>query len=170
MAIIETERLLMRQLTTEDAPFIFELLNEPSWIQFIGDKGIRTIEDARDYIVNGPMSMYARAGIGLYLTLLRENLVPIGLCGLIKRDSLEDVDIGYAFLPKFWGQGYAFESASGVLTYGRDVKGLNRIVAITSLDNDRSGNLLEKLGLQFEQIIPSTAGDEELKLYAIQLS
>jgi RimJ/RimL family protein N-acetyltransferase len=132
LKVLETDRLNLRWLSIDDAEFILELLNEPSFLRFIGDKGVRTLDDARDYILNGPVDMYTRLGFGLYLTELKESGVPIGLCGLIKRDGLEDVDIGFAFLPKFWARGYAYESADAVMAYGKTVLGLNRIVAITS--------------------------------------
>ena len=117
MKVLETDRLILRWLSTDDAEFILELLNEPSFLQYIGDKGVRTLEDARNYILNGPVDMYARLGFGLYLTELKERGVPLGICGLLKRDGLEDVDIGFAFLPRFWAKGYAYESAA-VLAYG----------------------------------------------------
>src|SRR3982750_718510 len=126
LKVLETDRLILRHLAPEDAEFILRLLNEPSWLRFIGDKGIRTLEDARSYILKGPVEMYARLGFGLYLVELKEGLVPTGLCGLIKRDSLKDVDIGFAFLPEYWGRGYAYESAAAVMTYGRDALGLKR--------------------------------------------
>ena len=134
-------------------------------MQFIGDKGVRTLEDARNYILNGPVDMYHRLGFGLYLTELKESGVPLGLCGLIKRDGLEDVDIGFAFLPRFWAKGYAYESAAAVLAYGKDVLGLKRIVAITSPDNHASGRLLEKLGLRFERMVKLSEGAEEVRLF-----
>jgi len=163
--VIETDRLNLRWLSTSDAEFILELLNEPSFLQFIGDKGVRTLEDARNYILNGPVDMYARLGFGLYLTELKDGSVPIGICGLIKRDTLEDVDIGFAFLPRFWAKGYAYESASAVMAYGKDVLGLKRILAITSPNNHASAKLLEKLGLQFEQIIRLSEDASEVRLY-----
>ncbi len=166
MNVIETDRLILRHLTTEDAPFILTLMNEPSWLQFIGDNGVRTIEDACNYIVSGPVAMYARVGFGLYLTALKEDHTSIGICGLIKRDSLDDVDIGFAFLPQFWSQGYAYESASAVMAYGRQVLGLRCIVAVTSQDNERSAHLLEKLGLHFERLIALTNGAQEVRLFA----
>ena len=101
MKIIETERLLLRQLSTGDADFILELLNEPSFIQNIGDRGVRTLADANLYIMNGPVASYARNGFGLYLVILKETDEPIGICGLIKRNGLDDVDIGYAFCRSF---------------------------------------------------------------------
>lgn len=163
--VIETDRLILRRLSTGDAEFILELLNEPSFLRFIGDKGVRTIEDARDYILNGPVDMYNRLGFGLYLTELKKDGVPIGICGLIKRDSLEDVDIGFAFLPKFWAKGYAYEAASAVMAYGKNVLGFKRIVAITSPDNDASGRLLEKLGMRFERMIRLSKDADEVRLY-----
>ena len=98
MKILETDRLTLRHLTRDDAEFILQLLNEPSWLRFIGDKGVRTIEDARKYILNGPVEMYSRLGFGLYLVELNDEDTSIGICGLIKRDSLDDVDIGLDLL------------------------------------------------------------------------
>jgi RimJ/RimL family protein N-acetyltransferase len=141
-------------------------LNDSSWLRFIGDKGVRTLDDARNYIVKGPLAMYARSGFGLYLTELKESGIPIGICGLIKRDSLEDVDIGFAFLPRFRSQGYAFESASAAMAYGRDVLGLTRIIAITSADNHGSAKLLAKLGLRFEQMVRLSNDVEEVMRFA----
>lgn len=168
LKILETNRLVIRRVSLEDAEFILQLLNEPSWLRFIGDKGVRTIEDARAYISNGPLEMYARLGFGLYLVESKIDDFPMGLCGLIKRDSLADVDIGFAFLPKYWGKGYAYEAAAAVLTYGRSVLGLNRVVAITSVDNERSAKLLEKLGLRFEELIKLSAESEQIKLFGTQ--
>jgi RimJ/RimL family protein N-acetyltransferase len=164
--VLETERLILRRLTIEDDAFIFELLNDPAWLRFIGDKGVRTREDARDYIRKGPMAMYERVGFGLFLTERKGNGVPIGLCGLIKRDSLEDVDLGFAFLPEFRKQGYAYESASATLAYGKDAFGLKRIVAIASPDNARSTLLLEKLGMKFLKTVRLTGDDDDVSLYA----
>ena len=165
MKVIETERLTLRHLSTEDAEFILALLNDPSFLRFIGDKGVRTLDDARKYITSGPMEMYARLGFGLYLVELKDEGIPIGLCGLIKRDGLDDVDIGFAFLPEFRAKGYACEAAEATMDYGKDVLGLRRIVAITSPDNEASGRLLEKLGLRFERMIRLREGDEELRLF-----
>lgn len=153
MKILETDRLVLRQMSLDDSEFMLELLNDPSWIRFIGDRCARTVEDAGDYIVNKIMPMYERVGFGLLLTELKSDCNPIGICGLIKRESLENVDIGFAFLPKFRANGYAFESAAAVMTFGRSVLKLNRIVAITSPENDRSAKLLEKLGFKFERMI-----------------
>jgi RimJ/RimL family protein N-acetyltransferase len=166
MKVLETDRLILRRLTVEDGEFILELLNDPSWLRFIGDKGVKTLEDACDYILNSPVAMYERLGFGLYLTELKGEGVPIGICGLIKRDSLEDVDIGFAFLPKFRGEGYAYESASAVMAYGKRTFGLDRMVAITSPDNYVSARLLEKLGFSFEKMVTLPDDSAEVSLFA----
>jgi len=163
-----TERLVLRRITPDDAPFILELLNEPSFLEFIGDKGVRTLDDARHYILTGPVASYDRYGFGLYLVLLKAGEVPIGTCGLLKRDTLPDVDIGYALRPAFWGQGYAFEAASAVLAHGREVFGLRRIVAITTPANLASKALLEKLGLRYERTL-SLSSENDTDLFAIDV-
>ena len=162
--VLETERLALRRLTLDDAEFVRELVNEPSWIRFIGDRGVRTSDQARAYLEKGPLAMYERHGFGLWLVEVKATGEAAGLCGLIKRDTLEDVDIGFAFLPRFWNQGYALESARAVLTYGREILELDRIVAITSPDNEASIRLLERIGLRFERVI-EFAG-EPTKLFA----
>ena len=164
--ILETDRLLLRRLSIDDAGFILELLNEPSFLHFIGDKGVRTLDDAREYILQGPMASYERHGFGLYLTILKDGAVPIGICGLLKRESLPDVDIGFAFLPAFWSKGYALESAAAVKSYGLNTLGLQRIVAITNPDNEASIKLLEKIGLQYERLIKLSEDAPEIRLYA----
>ncbi len=168
MIVLETRRLLLRRVDTDDAPFILELLNEPSFLEFIGDKGVRNLDDARNYILKGPMASYERFGFGLYLVQLKSDGAPIGMCGLLKRDSLPDVDVGYALRPGYWKQGYAFEAASAVLTHGREAFGLRRIVAITSPDNVGSRTLLEKLGLRYEQSL-RLSGDADTHLFAIEV-
>jgi len=166
MNVLETERLILRRLSEGDAAFILQLVNEPSWLRFIGDRGVKTLEDARSYILKGPTEMYRRFGFGLYLTALKSDGTPTGLCGLLKRDSLKDVDIGFAFLPAFWGKGYAYEAAAAVLAHGKRDFGLQRIVAITSPDNDASMKLLGKLGFAFEQQLRLTEDAPEVKLFA----
>jgi RimJ/RimL family protein N-acetyltransferase len=165
--IVETERLRVRCLDAGDSSFIFELVNEPSWIRYIGEKGVKTPEDALAYIENGPVAMYKRVGFGLYMVELKATGEAVGICGLIKREGLKDVDLGFAFLPRFWRRGYAFEAADAVMRYGTKVLGLRRVVAILSEDNDRSSKLLEKLGFCFEGMVKLQPDDEELKLYAI---
>ena len=164
--LLETDRLVLRRLTTADAPFILGLLNEPSFLKFIGDKRVRTLDDARAYIEQGPMASYAQHGFGLYLTSLKQGSVPIGICGLLKRDVLDDVDIGFALMPAFWSQGYAGEAATAVLDYARNVLGLDRVVAVANPDNAASIRLLEKLGLRFSRMARLAAGEPELKLFS----
>lgn len=166
MKILETERLLLRQFATDDAPFILELVNDPSWLRFIGERGVRTLDQARSYISQGPVASYTQHGFGLYRVSRKTDGVPIGLCGLLKRADLDDVDLGFAFLPQYGGQGYAREAATGTLAYARSRLGLNRIVAVTHPENIRSIQLLEKLGFRFERMIRFTPADAELKLFA----
>lgn len=166
MKVLATERLTLRWLTAEDAPFILTLLNDPGWLRFIGDRGVRTVEDARKYILNGPAAMVERLGFGLYLTERKTDGEPMGICGLIKRDGLDDVDIGFAFLPQFCGCGYAFEAAAAVIPFGRDTFGLNRIVGITAPDNVTSIKLLEKIGMKYERTLQLPKIDGESMLFA----
>jgi [ribosomal protein S5]-alanine N-acetyltransferase len=166
MIIIETERLLLRKFTVDDSEFMLDLLNQPSFIQFIGDRGVRTLDDAHQFILTRYIAAYERLGFGMYLTLLKESSVPIGICGLIKRDGLDDVDIGYAFLPQYWSQGYASESTSAVLAYARNTLGIKRILGITTPDNQGSIRVLEKAGLKFERMVKLSEDDVELKLFA----
>ena len=166
LRVLETERLIVRKLASDDAEFILKLLNEPSFLRYIGDKGVRTTADAIQYIQTGPIASYERFGFGLYLVALKETGTSIGICGLIKRETLADIDVGFAFLPAFWSKGYAFEAAGAVVAYGRDALGIRRIVAITSPDNDGSIRVLEKLGLKFERMIRLSEDQGELKLFA----
>ncbi len=160
MKILETERLVLRHLTADDAEFILELLNEPDYIKNIADRGVRTAEDARKYIENGPAASYIKNGFGAMAVTLKESGIPIGTCGLIKRDFWDDIDIGYAFLERYRRKGYAYEAASAVMDYGRDVLKIKRVVAFTTLDNEASRRVLEKIGLRFEKImnVPSWEG------------
>jgi RimJ/RimL family protein N-acetyltransferase len=167
--VLETERLMLRRFDLGDAEFILGLLNEPSFLRYIGDKGVRTIEGARAYLQEGPIASYARFGFGLYLTLQKSDRTPIGMCGLLKRDALPDVDIGFAFLPRFWRRGFGLESARAVVEYGRTNLGLSRLLAVTSVDNHDSIRLLERLGLRFERLVRLSESGEELNLMARDL-
>jgi len=166
MPVLETDRLALRRLTADDAEFILELLNDPAFLQYIGDKGVRTRADARRYIETGPVTSYARFGFGLYRVELKDGGEPIGICGLLKRDSLPDADIGFALLPRYWSKGYAFESASAVLAHARGTLGLKRILAITSPDNVASIGLLESLGFRFERMSRLAADAPEIKVFS----
>ncbi len=165
MIEIETERLTLRRLSVADAPFILELLNDPSFLRFIGDKGVRTLDDARKYIAT-QIASYERHGFGLYLTERKDDGVPLGICGLVKRDSLEDVDVGFAFAPVFWSHGYGAESAAAVIVHATDVLKLPRVVAITNPDNTASMKLLNKIGLRFSRMTRLSADGPELTLFS----
>lgn len=169
--VLETARLRLRRLTEDDAPFILALLNDGDFVRFIGDRGVRTLDDARDYVRHGPVASYERFGFGLFLAEVRAHGAdateqPAGICGLLQRDALDDVDVGFAFLPAFRGQGYAFEAARAVMAWGRERFGLVRIVAIVQPDNTASVRLLEKLGLQRERSVRLADGAPELDLFA----
>lgn len=168
MKMIETGRLIIKPLTVDHAEFILELLNEPDWLKYIGDRGIRTIDDAKKYIIEGPMTMYAEHGIGLYAVELKESSTPIGVCGFIQRDFLKDVDLGFGYHSKYGGQGYAYEAAKAVMAYGVDELGYRRIAGFTSLDNEKSANLLQKLGMKDEGKIRYASTAEYVKLFAIE--
>jgi RimJ/RimL family protein N-acetyltransferase len=169
MQVLETGRLVLRWLTEDDAPFILGLLNEPSFLQYIGDKGVRTVDDARRYIVDGPMASYARHGFGLNLVVRKEDGAPLGMCGILKRDALPDPDIGYALLPAHWSKGYAYEAGAAVLQLGREQFGLRRIVAIVSPGNESSKTLLRRLGMQYETTIQLPGEDHGVDLFAIEM-
>ncbi|HEX9773268.1 MAG TPA: GNAT family N-acetyltransferase [Steroidobacteraceae bacterium] len=165
MHVLATERLNLRHLTTDDDAFVLELVNDPSFIRNIGDRGVRNLADARQYVLNGPVASYEKFGFGMYLVELKESGVPIGMCGFVKRDWLAEVDIGFAFLPQFWSKGYALESAAATKAYGREVLGLERIVAITSPDNVDSIRLLEKIGLRFDGMVRPANEESDVRLF-----
>jgi ribosomal-protein-alanine N-acetyltransferase len=167
MMLIETDRLRLRRLSDDDAEFILRLLNEPSFIQNIGDRGVHTIEEARAYILKGPVASYEKFGFGLLLVEQKESGLPIGMCGLLKRDVLEHVDIGYALLPEFWSQGYALESASAVMSYAKEELGAKRVLAVVNPDNQSSIRLLEKMGFHYEKMIRLADDAPEIKLYSV---
>ncbi|MDF2188996.1 GNAT family N-acetyltransferase [Paraflavitalea sp. CAU 1676] len=151
--IAETERLLVREFNTADSPFVLELLNEPAWLQFIGDKKVRTLDDAVQYIRNVPLKSYRDDGYGLWLVQRKSDQLAIGMCGLIKREALQYEDIGFAYLAAYNGMGYAYEAATAVLEYAKRQLQLKHILAITNKDNTRSIKLLEKLGLTYQRLI-----------------
>lgn len=166
MFVLETDRLRLRRLSTGDAEFVLRLLNEPSFIQNIGDRGVRDADDARAYILNGPVASYERHGFGLWLVEEKDSGEPVGICGLLKRDALEDVDLGYALVPEHWSKGYASESASAVMAYARERLGLGRILAIVDAGNESSIRLLEKLGFKYDRVIRMSGDSHEVKLFA----
>ena len=162
--ILQTPRLVLRELVADDAPFILALLHDPAWLRYIGNRNVADLEGARAYIER-TRAMYARHGYGLWLVERREDGEALGLCGLIKRDKLEDVDVGFGFFERHHGQGYAYESAQAVMQAARSRFGLGRVVAITTADNVASSSLLEKLGLRFERTLAWEPGGD-MMLYA----
>jgi RimJ/RimL family protein N-acetyltransferase len=165
MILFETDRLILREFNNDDATFILILLNNPSWLQFIGDRNVKTLEDAKNYLSNGPIKSYHENGFGLSMVELKANNTPIGMCGLIKRETLEHVDIGFALLPEYTGMGYAYEIASATMGYAKNNLGLQDIVAITSEDNEHSIRLLNKIGLGFERMVKFSEDEETLMLF-----
>ena len=168
MQILETERLILRQFTLDDAPFILELLNTPTWLQFIGDRNVHSIEDAENYLLNGSIKSYAENGFGFYAVIDKSTNQSIGMCGLIKRDTLPDIDIGFAFLPNLISKGFGFEIASATLEYALNILKIKRIIAIVNPDNEKSIGLIKKIGMQFEEMIKFGDDGKELMLFAKQ--
>lgn len=166
---IETPRLALRRFVFDDAPFVVELLNQPSFIKNIGDRGVRNVDDAQRYLRDGPMAMYDKHGFGLWLASRRSDGVPVGMCGLLKRDILPDVDIGYAYLPAYWGQGFALEAARATLEHGARKFGLKRVIGVVSDHNDASIRVLEKLGMRFERMYPMHEDEPEVRLYGLEM-
>src|SRR5262245_16393466 len=169
VVVAETPRLVLRRLTLDDAEFILRLLNEPSFLEFIGDKGVRTLEDACNYLLTGPIATYQAFGFGLYHTRLKHDDTPIGMCGLVRREALRDADIGFAFFPEFWSKGYAIEAAAPVLEHAGRVLGLTRIVGIAKPENEASIRLLRKLGMKYEGRVRVMPEGPEDVLYGIEL-
>lgn len=167
--ILETDRLKLRELTLDDTAFIIELVNSPGWIKYIGDRNIKTEEQAISYLENGPIKSYHDNGFGLLMVETKYGNRKIGMCGILKRDTLEHPDIGYALLPAFTGNGYAFEMAHAVLQYATVQLKLSTIFAITVPENMRSIKILEKIGLTFMKRIQLATNHEELLLYALEI-
>ena len=166
MAIrIESGRLLLTELSDDDAEFILGLVNEPSFLHYIGDRGVRTLDDARRYIRQGPAASYQQYGYGLLRMGLKPDGTPIGMCGVLRRDTLPEPDLGFSMLPAFWSKGYAHEAAAAVLTHARAAAGVGRVLAITNVDNDPSIRLLGKLGFRFEKMVRLGEDTTELRLF-----
>ena len=169
MTVSETDRLRLREYVTADAPFVFELVNQPSWIANIGDRGVRTLEDARAYITGRLRPSYASHGFGFWCVERLSDQTPIGLCGLVKRPDLDAPDIGYAVLPGFWGQGYAREAAAETVRIARETYSLDRLVAIVTPTNAPSIRLLSHLGMQLEGSRRMPGDDEDVSVYGMSL-
>jgi RimJ/RimL family protein N-acetyltransferase len=164
----ETERLIIRPCSTEDATFIYELLNCTTWLQYIGDRNVNSIHEARNYIEDKMYPQLKRLGFGNYTVIRKSDQQKMGTCGLHDREGLPGVDIGFAFLPQYEGVGYAYEAALEIKNQGFECFGLNQINAITLPSNKRSRKLLEKLGLQFEKLIQLPGDSEQLMFYTVK--
>ena len=165
--VLQTERLILRQLTLTDTPFIIELLNTEGWIKYIGERNVKNADQARQYLSNGPIKSYGQNGFGLYAVTLKNTNAPVGMCGLIQRDYLLHPDIGYAFLPQYNGQGYAFEIAKAVLQHAFTELKKEKILAITLPENKNSVKLLLKLGMKYEEVFVDEKSNETLERYGI---
>jgi ribosomal-protein-alanine N-acetyltransferase len=166
---LETRRLSLRRLEFSDAEFLVGLLNQPSFLANIGDRGVRNIEDAHRYLREGPMAMYERFGFGLWHVSRRADGAAMGMCGLLRRDFLPDVDIGYALLPEYWRQGFAFEAAHATLTHAARRFGLQRVIAVVSEGNEGSIRVIEKLGMKFERMVSMRPNEPDVRLYGRSL-
>jgi RimJ/RimL family protein N-acetyltransferase len=164
--IAETPRLRIRELTVDDAAFILGLLNQPSFLENIGDKGVRDLEDARRFILDGPWARHRDCGYGQFMVELKDGGAPIGVCGVLYRDTLNVSDVGCAFLPAYWRQGFAYEAATAVMEYGRSKLGIEKTVGLTSKDNLASIKLVEKMGMKFERIVMMSDNDPGTVLYS----
>jgi len=170
MIIAETNRLIIKKFKKADASFFLELANSPNWIKYIGDRDLKTEKDAKKYLKNGTIKSYDTFGFGFYkLELKTENNKPIGTCGLVKREELDDVDIGFAMLPEYEGMGFGYESSVEILKIAKQKYNLKRIAAITLPTNKSSIHLLEKLGLTLEKKVKPFEDDKELLLFAKNL-
>ncbi len=166
LKILETKRLILREVSVDNAEFMLDLLNQPSFIKYIGDRNVRTIAESKEFIESRYIKSYRDNGFGLYAVELKDSAEAIGICGFVKRDTLPDPDIGFAFLPQFCGQGFAVESAEGSMKYGEETLGFTKVLAITTQNNESSGKLLAKIGFKFVELVKMPHDDEELKLFA----
>lgn len=164
--VLESTRLQLREAALSDAPFFYSIMNSPGWLEGIGDRGIHDLACAKIHIRDNLIQNYRKLGIGMYVVCTKdEPELPIGLCGLIKRDGLEDIDIGFAFTQESAGHGYALEAAQSVMAHGKNTLKLEKIVAITSQTNWRSARLLESLGMSFQKNIQLKPDDESIRLF-----
>ena len=164
---LQTQRLNLRWLTPGDEPLLLAIWNDPAFVHNVGDRGVRTTEEASEALANGPLQLYTDYGYGPFRVALADDDEPIGICGLFKRDNLGDPDIGFALLPDFCGQGLAYEAAAAVTLHARNTLGLKRITAIVSPGNTASIGLIEKLGMRFESMLTMPGDEQEICLYSV---
>ncbi|EGQ9158387.1 GNAT family N-acetyltransferase [Vibrio parahaemolyticus] len=169
MKTLTTERLILRLVSVDDAPFILELYNHPDFYRFVGDKQMRTDYEAVRYIKENMLRMEEKKGVSLLVVEDKQTKQPLGICGLVKRDTLNTYDIGYGFLPSAYGQGFAIEAAKAVIEYAKQAMQLSQLLAITNNDNIRSISLLKKLGFEFERVEQQYDNGRTLELYTLQL-
>ena len=162
---LKTERLILSEFTKIDAPFFYELANDPDFIKYIGDRNVNSISDAEKYIADNIIPSYTLHGFGFYIVRLKENGASIGMCGLIKRDWMDYVEIGFAFLTEYRGKGYAIESSIVTKKYAKENIGISTLSAITDVNNEKSGNLLNRLGLEFSRLINYPGVNKKCRLY-----
>ena len=165
--VAETPRLRLEELGPADAAFILELVNEPAWIRWIGDRNVHSEDDARGYITNGPAKSYAEHGFGLWKVVLAESGEPLGMCGLIQRPQLDRVDLGFALLARHWGRGYAREAVAATLALARERHGLTGLAAITDPDNRASQRVLTDVGFRYDKLLPQAIGGQDNALYLL---
>jgi len=163
--IFETDRLIIRKMTLTDAPFLLKLLNDPTWIQFIGDRNVNTIKDAENYIKEKMIASYQKNGFGFYVLATKDKNTSVGTTGLIDREGMKHIEVGFALLQEFTGKGYAFEATKAMLDFAHKTLKINPIVAITDLENIRSGKLLEQLGFRFDKNIQLPSFEKPSKLF-----
>ena len=167
--MLVTDRLIISKLSYDDCAFIYRLVNEPDFKRYIGDRGVRTMNDARDYLRDGPIGSYRSNGYGLYRVCLRDNSLPVGICGLVNRDQFDFLDLGFAFLEQHCANGYAYESSRAVITHARQQLGLTHVIAVSSEDNLSSLRLLEKLGFHFEAMVRMAGDTKDICRYALDI-
>jgi ribosomal-protein-alanine N-acetyltransferase len=167
--VIETERLKLREMSEADAAFVLDILNDPGFVRYVGDRGVRTIEEAARYISERFVESYRRNGFGLWLVETKDEGAPAGICGLLNRGTLPGVEVGYAFLPPFRSRGYAFEAASAAAAHAREVLDLPRLYAVVNPDNAVSIRVLEKLGMTFERMVRLSGEESDVSLFSTDL-
>jgi RimJ/RimL family protein N-acetyltransferase len=167
--MLETERLTLSRLSYDDCEFILELVNEPAFVKYIGDRGIRTLDDAKDYLRKGPIDSYELNGFGLYRVSRKEDEASLGMCGLVRREEFDYPDLGFAFLEKHWAKGYAYESSLATIEHAAEELGLTHIIAMTNADNESSIALLKKLGFHYEQMVRMPGENREICRYALDI-
>lgn len=168
MTVLHTERLTLTRLSYDDCDFVYELVNEPAFKRFIGDKKVNTLADAREYLRTGPIGSYEQHGYGMFLVSTKESCEAVGMCGLVKRDQFEDPDVGFAFLQRFWARGFALESAQAVVNYGAGQLGLQRMIAIVDPRNKASVRLIRKLGFAYERMVRMQGDEFDIQLYSLE--